>query len=271
MCVYSKRLSAQECLEHAWLRQEQDICQHVTSSSTAAEQSESETVDNTNNTADTSAAELETKTIHRESSSLDENELIVSKSAITCITLELVSEKLDVIQEHHSEKKSDSPAAARDEKCSVHISEQDRDLLLAATSGESSENSQPDSCETCSDNRDSMTTSSLSTGGDTAVQRKIFKELTNQRAAAVVASPLASPIGCRRQLTSSPETITEIEPVKKHHCRRDAQQLSLIMNSSSDLHVHVKVESKVWDLDDVVLEDNSAIVTKREKEIVVTS
>ena len=270
MCVYSKRLSAQECLEHAWLRQEQDICQHVTSS-TVADQSESESADNTDNTANTSAAELETKPIHQESSSSsDENELLVSKSAITCITLELVSEKLDVIQEHHSEKKSDSPAAARDEKCSVHISEQDRDLLLAATSGESSENSQPDSCETCSDNRDNMT-SSLSTGVDTAAQRKIFKELTNQRAAAVVASPLASPIGCRRQLTSSPETITEIEPVKKHHCRRDAQQLSLIMNSSSDLHVHVKVESKVWDLDDVVLEDNSAIVTKREKEIVVTS
>ena len=265
-------MSAQECLEHAWLRQEQDICQHVTSSSKAAEQSESETADNNDNTANISAAELETKTIHQESSSSSvENELLVSKSAITCITLELVSEKLDVIQEHHSEKKSDSPAAARDEKCSVHISEQDRDLLLAATSGESSENNQPDSCETCSDNRDSVTTSSLSTGGDTAAQRKIFKELTNQRAAAVVASPLASPIGCRRQLTSSPETITEIEPVKKHHCRRDAQQLSLIMNSSSDLHVHVKVESKVWDLDDVVLEDNSAIVTKREKEIVVTS
>ena len=187
--------------------------------------------------------------------------LVSTKSAITHIQIELVKKKLETLVEQENLENIESVSSQNNNKSDVENEENCDSNQVEKCAKDSVEK---ESNEINDINTLRKLSCDLSCVGESANQRKALKELSNHRTASVTQSPLASPIGCRRTLTPSPETILEIEPIKKHHCRRDSQEVSLILKT--DLHV-VKVESKVWDLGEIVFEDNSAVVTKREREV----
>lgn len=102
---------------------------------------------------------------------------------------------------------------------------------------------------------------------DSPSQSKALKELSNHRKALSVPSPLSSPVGCRRTFIPSPETVREVEPIKKHQCRRDSDDMNQILKSNNNL---VKVEkTKILELDCDNNTDTSATVSKRGSSVII--
>ena len=79
---------------------------------------------------------------------------------------------------------------------------------------------------------------------------KAQKDICNARR--VQQSPLSSPVGCRRTLAPSPETVLETEPSKKHTCRRGSAEVTQMLKVQHTGVLDLEVDT-----------DTNAVVCKR--------